>query len=285
MLRLLHLTDIHFGAENPLAAAAAADYAHKEPFDLLVLSGDVTQDGRPIEFEAAARWYGALPGPKIVTPGNHDIPQVHLARVFDPFGRYEKRFGPAGSAWFDGPGLSVRAFNTARGMQLRPNWSKGALAPGQARAVAADLGKAPPGTLRVAVCHHPLVEVPHGPMTGRVIGGVAGARLLAEAGVDLILSGHVHTPFAFPLPFADERTYSVGAATLSLRERGTPAGFNVIEVEPDCIRVKALAWTGSSFEAARTWALPRRTAQNESAAGEPAALASPRSPGATAPGP
>ncbi len=265
MLRLLHMTDIHFGAENTLAAAAAADYAQGAPFDLLVLSGDVTQDGRPIEFEAAARWYAALPGPKIVTPGNHDMPQMHLARLFDPFGRYEKRFGPAGSAWFDGPGLAVRAFNTARGIQFRPNWSKGALAPGQARAVTADLARAEPGTLRVAVCHHPLVEVPHGPMTGRVIGGPAGARLLAEAGVDLILSGHVHTPFAFALPFGDERTYSVGAATLSLRERGTPAGFNVIEVEPECIQVKAMAWTGSHFEPWRTWALERRQANDQRA--------------------
>lgn len=266
MLRLLHLTDIHFGAENTLAAAAVADFAHRDPFDLLVLSGDVTQDGRPIEFEAAARWYAALPGPKMVTPDNHDMPQVHPARLFDPFGRYEHRFGPAGSAWFDGPGLAVRAFNTARGVQFRPNWSKGALAPGQARAVAADLAKAPIGALRVAVCHHPLVEVPHGPMTGRVIGGPAGAKQLVEAGVDLILSGHVHTPFAFALPFADERTYSVGAATLSLRERGTPAGFNVIEVEPHSILVKALAWTGSHFEVSRTWSLPRRETQDKGAA-------------------
>ena len=260
MLRLLHLTDIHFGAENTLAAAAAADYAHGEPFDLLVLSGDVTQDGRPIEFEAAARWYGALPGPKMVTPGNHDMPQVHPARLFHPFARYEKRFGPAGSAWFDAPGLAVRAFNTARGIQFRPNWSKGALAPGQARAVAADLARTPSGTLKVAVCHHPLVEVPHGPMTGRVIGGPAGAKLLAEAGVDLILSGHVHTPFAFPLPYADGLTWSVGAATLSLRERGTPAGFNVIEAEPDGVLVKAMGWTGSRFETSRTWAFERRQA-------------------------
>jgi 3',5'-cyclic AMP phosphodiesterase CpdA len=265
MLRLIHMTDIHFGAENTLAAAAAADYAHRGPFDLLVLSGDVTQDGRPIEFEAAARWFAALPGPKLVTPGNHDMPQVHPARLLDPFGRYEKRFGPAGSAWFDGPGLAVRAFNTARGVQFRPNWSKGALAPGQARAVAADLAKAASGILKVAVCHHPLVEVPHGPMTGRVIGGPAGAKLLAEARVDLILSGHVHTPFAFALPFGDGRTYSVGAATLSLRERGTPAGFNVIETEPDCIRVKAMAWTGSTFEPSRTWALERRQVDEQGA--------------------
>jgi hypothetical protein len=32
----------------------------------------------------------------------------------------------------------------------------------------------------------------------------------------------------------------------------------VIEFEADCIRVKARAWTGSHFEAARTWAFERR---------------------------
>ena len=258
MPRILHMTDIHFGAETTLAAAAAVAFAHAHAFDLLVLSGDVTQDGRPIEFEAAARWYAALPGPKIVTPGNHDMPQVHIERLTNPFGRYEKRFGPAGSAWFDGPGLAARAFNTARGMQFRPNWSKGALDPRQAAAVAADLSSQAEGVLKVAICHHPLVEVPHGAMTARVVGGPAGAQVLAEAGVDLILSGHVHTPFAFPLPFADKRTYSVGAATLSLRERGTPAGLNVIEADEETILVKAYAWTGSHFEVAKTWALERR---------------------------
>jgi 3',5'-cyclic AMP phosphodiesterase CpdA len=258
MARILHMSDIHFGAENTMAVAAAADYAHAHPFDLLVVSGDITQDGKPLEFEAAARWYDILPGPKIITPGNHDMPQIHPERIWHPFGRYERRFGPPGSAWFDGAGMAVRAFNTARGMQFRPNWSKGALSLGQASAVAHDLTATPGHLLKVAVCHHPLVEVPDGPMTARVIGGQHGARLMAEAGVDLILSGHVHTPFAFPLPFGDGRTYTVGAATLSLRERGAPAGFNVIETDAETIRVLALGWTGSHFEAERTWALPRR---------------------------
>jgi hypothetical protein len=95
-------------------------------------------------------------------------------------------------------------------------------------------------------------------MTGRVAGGPAGARLLVEAGVDLILSGHVHTPFVFALPIGDGLTWSAGAATLSLRERGAPTGFNVIDADDEAIRVVALAWTGSRFEPARTWSLPRR---------------------------
>jgi predicted phosphodiesterase len=124
--------------------------------------------------------------------------------------------------------------------------------------VANDLSEQPPEILRVAVCHHPLMEAPDQPMTGRVRGGPEGAALLAEAGVDMIMTGHVHTPFAYGLPIGDRKTYAVGAATLSLRERGAPAGFNVIETDHETIRVSSLGWTGSHFETTRTWALPRR---------------------------
>ena len=40
----------------------------------------------------------------------------------------------------------------------------------------------------------------------------------------------------------------MGAGTLSVRERGVPPSFNVVEVEDGCIRVTALAWTGSHYE-------------------------------------
>jgi 3',5'-cyclic AMP phosphodiesterase CpdA len=97
-----------------------------------------------------------------------------------------------------------------------------------------------------------------GPMTGRVWGGEAAARDFAEAKVDLVLSGHIHAPFAWPYPFGDGKTYAVGASTLSLRERGVPAGFNIVDIERAAIRVAALAWTGSHFEPHRTWSLDRR---------------------------
>jgi predicted phosphodiesterase len=95
-------------------------------------------------------------------------------------------------------------------------------------------------------------------MTARVWGGAAAARAFAEAGVDLVLSGHIHAPFAWPYPHADRRTYAVGAGTLSVRERGTPPGFNVVDIERAAIRIAALTWTGSHFEPYRTWSLDRR---------------------------
>ena len=89
--------------------------------------------------------------------------------------------------------------------------------------------------------------------------GDGDALTFAEARADVILSGHIHAPFALPLPYGDQRTYAVGAGTLSVRERGTPAGFNIIEVDPDSVRVTAQGWTGSHFEPERTWSLDRRS--------------------------
>jgi predicted phosphodiesterase len=95
-------------------------------------------------------------------------------------------------------------------------------------------------------------------MTARVWNGEAAAKAFAEAGVDLVLSGHIHAPFTWPYPYADGRTYAAGAGTLSVRERGVPASFNVVEVDAATIRVAAMAWTGSKFEPYRTWSLDRR---------------------------
>jgi predicted phosphodiesterase len=95
-------------------------------------------------------------------------------------------------------------------------------------------------------------------MTARVRGGERAARRFCNAGVDLILTGHIHAPFAMALPHGDGRTYAVGACTLSIRERGAPAGFNVIEADESEVQVTAMAWTGSSLDVWRKWSLPRR---------------------------
>ncbi len=68
----------------------------------------------------------------------------------------------------------------------------------------------------------------------------------------------MHIPFAHPLAFGDGKTYAVGAGTLSVRQRGSPPGFNLIEADAETLTVTALGWTGAHLEPQRTWALPRR---------------------------
>jgi 3',5'-cyclic AMP phosphodiesterase CpdA len=258
--RILQFSDVHFGCEHAHACAAALDYAHATSHDLVLITGDITQRGLPDEFEAAARWISRMPDPRFVIVGNHDVPYWSLIdRVFNPWGAFEKATGhPAHDHQFLGPDLMVRGVVTARGWQARANWSKGVIDLEQTRTAAEALRKAPVGALRVLACHHPLVEMIGTPMTGEVKRGEEAALIFAEAGVDLIATGHVHVPFALPISLADHCSYAVGCGTLSHRERGSPPGFNQIDWDARHITVTAMAWTGDRFEPSQTWKLPRR---------------------------
>ncbi|MDB5453749.1 MAG: 3,5-cyclic-nucleotide phosphodiesterase [Caulobacteraceae bacterium] len=259
MIRLAHLSDIHFGGENADAVAGALAWLRDQPVDLTIVSGDLTRYGEKVEFQAASAWLDQLPGPRLVTPGNHDAPYIAWPeRLVAPFRRYEKLIGPARTQSYIARGVAVRGVNTARGAQPRLNWSKGQISPRQAKETARWFSDVPEDALRIVVCHHPLIEMIGGPMTARVWGGPKAAQAFAEAGVDLVLSGHIHAPFAWPYPYGDGRTYAVGAGTLSVRERGVPPGFNVVEVDGAAIHVAALAWKGSHYEPYRTWSLDRR---------------------------
>jgi len=260
MGRLFHFSDIHFGRENKAAVAAALEHAHANPRDLVLITGDVTQKGYRREFEAAAAWIRAMPEPVFVTTGNHDVPYWDpIARIFHPWRRFEHFVGhPAVDHQFEAPGLSVRGVNTARGWQARPNWSKGVIDLEQTRRAAEALSAAPAHHLKILACHHPLIEMIGGPMTGEVKRGAAAAKMFADCGVDLVMTGHVHVPFALPITLGDQCSYAVGTGTLSERERGAPPGFNCVEWTDDAVCVTALGWAGSHFEPQRTWNLERR---------------------------
>ena len=214
------------------------------------------------EFAAASAWTGALTAAGLAVmalPGNHDTPEFNLPlRIIDPWGRWRASFGRIGGPGHAAEGLRAVSFNTARGVQPRLNWSKGCVARPQVRAAVRRLGAAHPGDLKLAACHHPLVELAGGPMTGRVWGGPEAARSLAEARADLLLTGHIHAPFAMPLPYGDGQTVAVGAGTLSVRERGVPPSFNIIEADGLEIRIVAMAWHASGLAPWMSWTMPRR---------------------------
>jgi 3',5'-cyclic AMP phosphodiesterase CpdA len=259
-VRLVHLSDTHFGFEDKGAIEAALAMVHELAPDLTLVTGDLTLAGRPAEFLAARAWLDRLPRPVLATPGNHDTPYWNLIlRSLTPFDRWRRYIGVQERAGFEGPGLAAYALNTARGAQLRANWALGAISLAAVDDIAARLAGAA-GRLRVFACHHPLIDVEGAPVSGGVHGGEAATRALCEAGVDLILTGHLHNPFARPLPYGAGCSYIAGAGTLSRRTRGVPASFSVIEAAADTLTVIAHAWSGSHFEPFRTWAFPRRGA-------------------------
>ena len=226
---IVHVGDIHFGCEDAQALTALANALPGIDPALIVVAGDLTYRGRRSEFEAAGAWLAALQRPIVLTAGNHDVPFLNLfARAFTPFEDFDRNLADCGVQTYEDDAFSIVSLNTARGMQTRLNWAHGVITAEQARAAAARLGDMRPGTARIVVCHHPLVLPPGAPIRTRTRGGPEAAEILAHAGVDLVLTGHLHRPFAQPFPFGDKKTWSLGCGTLSHRQRGTPASFSVM---------------------------------------------------------
>ena len=258
--RVLQFSDVHFGCEHPNACAAALNYAHANPADLVLITGDITQKGFPDEFAAAGAWIRAMPEPVFVTVGNHDVPYWDVAaRLFWPWRAFEAATGhPAHDHQFLSDAVMVRGVTTARGWQARMNWSKGVIDLDQTRRAAEALRNAPVGALRILACHHPLLEMIGAPLTGEVKRGDQAALIFAEAGVDLVMTGHVHVPFALPIDLSDRCSYAIGCGTLSRRERGAPPSFNQIDWDAKEITVTVMAWIDGAYGPHQTWRLPRR---------------------------
>ncbi|MEG3182151.1 metallophosphoesterase family protein [Sphingomonas sp. LT1P40] len=226
MIRLFHVSDIHFGAEDAAALDWFAGLVQAEQPDAVIMTGDLTMRARRREFEAAAAWLEGLGRPVTVEVGNHDLPYFNLwARLFTPYRRYralEKMIERP----LDLPGVTIVPMKTTARFQFRLNWSKGYVGGRALAETLAMIRDVPKDRLVFVACHHPLIEAGTR-STSRTRGGREALAALTAAGVDAVLTGHVHDPF----DIAHESVRLIGAGTLSERTRDSAPSFNEITID------------------------------------------------------
>lgn len=227
MTVLVQISDTHFGTEQAPVVEALVQWVHAQAPDVLLLSGDITQRATRAQFSAARDFLRRLQVPRtLVIPGNHDIPLFALAaRLFNPYGRYRDAFGPDLEPVLDAPDCLLLALNTTRWWRHED----GELSAAQVERVAARLQTARPEQLRIVAVHQPLV-VTRPEDQRNLLHGHADARARwAEAGVDLVLGGHIHLPFAAPLPTRGTAwAVQAGTAVSSRVRSGAPNSVNLI---------------------------------------------------------
>ncbi|HTG37474.1 metallophosphoesterase [Sphingomonas sp.] len=230
MIRLFHVSDLHFGAEDKEALAWFARIVRDEQPDAILMTGDLTQSARASEFEDAARWLESLGRPTTVEVGNHDLPVYNpLRRLFLPYRRY-KALERMIERPLDLNGVTIAPLRTTARVQLRFNWSKGYVTPQRLAHTVRLVESAPDDDLVFVTAHHPLIEA--GTRTdARTRGGEQALSRLARAGADAVLTGHVHDPFDVEHPVDGRVMRLIGAGTLSERVRETRPSFNEIRVE------------------------------------------------------
>ena len=235
MIRLFHVSDVHFGAEDRDAIAWFDAAVHAERPDAIIMTGDLTMRARSAEFAAASAWLEGLDRPVTVEVGNHDLPLFNLfARLFRPYRRFLKL-----EAMIEKPlalpGVAVVPLKTTTRFQWR-NWSKGSVSDGSLRRALATARAVDPTALTIVACHHPLIEAGT-QATARTSGGRDALAALAGVGADVVLSGHVHDPFDRLHREGDRTIRLIGAGTLSCRTRETRAGFNELRIENGALEV------------------------------------------------
>ncbi|BDG74814.1 metallophosphoesterase family protein [Roseomonas fluvialis] len=246
MIRIAHLSDLHFGAHIPgLVEPLLADIARFAP-DAIAISGDLTQRAQPEEFAQAAAFLAALPAPCVAVPGNHDIPGgAVLERLADPRRRWRRFIGAETEPMLLLPGAALVGLDTVRRVQPRLDWSAGGVSSRRRARLAARLA-ACAGRSIVVVAHHPLRHPAAIPGRSAPIGGEAALAMLADAGVAAVLSGHLHRPGRIPGPPEIVLTGS----SLSHRTRGLPNSWTLVELDGGALRVNAREDSGDGWRAA-----------------------------------
>ena len=235
MTLLLQISDPHFGTEQPPVAAALLRLANTLRPDLVVMSGDITQRARRAQFSAARAFvksFGATPF--VVVPGNHDIPLYNLfARVAHPYANFRRVFGHDLEPVFESAELLVIGVKTTRAHRHKD----GEVSEQQVERVVRRLEHAAARQLRVVVTHQPLVAARANDIRNLLHGREHAVERWSQAGVDLILGGHIHLPYVTPLHVAYKdlplQMWAVQAGTsLSSRVRGNvPNSVNVIDYD------------------------------------------------------
>jgi 3',5'-cyclic AMP phosphodiesterase CpdA len=243
MRTIVHLSDLHTGRLDPAIVEPLVSVIRSVAPDLVVLSGDLTQRATNAQFVQARAFLDALGTRTLTIPGNHDVPLWNAAaRFLSPLARYKRHITSDLSPAYEDAEIVVVGVNTARSLTR----GEGRISTSQVRALLARLETARPTAIRIVVTHHPF-DLPPGVRESRLVGRAHMAmRLLANAGADLFLSGHLHVSHishsAERYRIAGHSALIVQAGTVSLRGRGEEPSFNVLRLNRPHLTLARLVW-------------------------------------------
>jgi len=249
--KIVHISDLHFGTTTPELLVLLEDNLYHQSADLIVISGDFTQNGTKHEFKMAKAFLNRLKAfaPLFLVPGNHDFSRHNMMERFvRPYARYKKYISRELCPVFKNDQIFMVGINTARPFQFRTNWSHGRISSKQIKRID-EIFKSnnKEKTCRIFVCHHPIMDIQDAPVSGALANKHILEESLIQHEVELVLTGHIHQASVTVHPVQKQQAQSaksiiyVGASTASSsRLRLHTNGFNVINIWPDCFQINIL---------------------------------------------
>lgn len=247
MVTLLHISDLHFGpAYVERVGAALLDIVPELKPDAIVVSGDLTQRAKAQQFiDARAFLDRMLAVPRLVIPGNHDVPLYRITeRLTNPLGLYRKYICEELDQVLRIEGAVLVGLNSTAPLLAITN---GRLHRGQLDFCSQAFADAPPGAAKIVVAHHHFAPAPDYLHDQTMQQSKRAIDRFVDLGVELILGGHLHRAYIgnsldfFPGNHRDRGIIIVQCGTsTSRRGRGREReknSFNLIQITPSTFAI------------------------------------------------
>jgi 3',5'-cyclic AMP phosphodiesterase CpdA len=255
---LFHCSDLHFGHPAvPAQYEAIEAIIESRKYDVVAISGDVTQRARAGEFQRARSFIQRAEragSEVIVVPGNHDVSWWNAPLGFGNPESIYKKYRAYISQDIEPvlriAGATFVGLNTSQGViretltwNLRDISIIGHLTRAQIERARTEFEQSRSDDARVIVMHHNPVKGElsqrHGlKNTQRILGA------FAEMGVDLVLCGHDHQEAVHYIEHTKRGTVISTSGTISNRSRGgRPSSVNSIRITATEIEVSTLLWS------------------------------------------
>ena len=259
-MRILHVSDLHFGRPAvPEQIDAIEAMIQQQKYEIVAISGDVSQRARAGEFQRASAFIrdAQKVSKTICVPGNHDVRWWraplgigNTERLYESYRTYiSKDLEPVLRV----PGATIVGLNTSHGVTRKTlTWNFrdisiiGYLTRSQIEKARDEFSKSPRTDARIIVMHHNPVKGElsqrHGLKDTRKVLGA-----FAELEVDAVLCGHDHQEAIHYVEHTKKGTVVSTAGTVSNRSRGgRPSSLNVLRFVGDEIEVTTHIWSRES---------------------------------------
>ncbi len=228
MVLIAQLSDLHVGAINHVEKTlldAIAQINDLNP-DLVVLTGDLTENGYYLEFLRVFEFLDLIESPLMVLPGNHDSRHVGNET-------FEEVFHDRRGILTDGTDdLKVIGLDSSE-----PDLDYGKVGRPQQRWMEEQLLEFQKNNqYKIIALHHHIIPVPK---TGRERNVLADAGdildSLTKNNVDLVISGHKHVPYVWKL---ENTVFATAGTVSSLKLRGKDTNsFNTYKLKDEFLEI------------------------------------------------
>ncbi len=221
-MRIVHISDLHFGSElvRDKVVKAIRQINELEP-DLVIATGDISCWGIHSEMRDAYETLMDIQSEILFVPGNHDA--RNNGREF-----FELYFGKTKKHYLSDTVSIIGVDST------EPDLDDGHVGHDQREWLKSKVRK---NKINILVLHHHIVPIPK---TGRernvLIDAGEIVEILTSTGINIVLAGHRHMPYLAKL----FHTNIIHAGTLgSFKVLGMPdQNYNIIQIDEDTLTLK-----------------------------------------------